>query len=406
MPERLTIVEINSVPFGSTGGIMLNVAEQARKAGHRVFVCYPDGRHNPVGKLRDSVMIGGRISEDSHILLHRMTGLNGFFSVISTAMFIRKLKRIRPDIIHLHNLHNCYINLPMLFGFLRKSGIRTFWTLHDCWAFTGHCPHYDYSGCEKWKTGCHDCPLYREYPESFVDSSRLMWKKKKEWFTGVPNLSIITPSGWLADQVRESFLKEYPVHVIRSGIDLNLFRPTESSFREEHGLEGKHILLGVAMEWTDKKGIDVFRSLAEDLGDDYGLVLVSAVEGMERSLPDGVILLNKKGTPEELAKVYSAADLFVNPTREEVLGLVNLEALACGTPVVTFRSGGSPECVDPSCGEVVGRDDLAALEKAIRRIVSDRPYSADACRKRAMLFDRNDVYRRYVELYENGGKDS
>lgn len=406
MPERLTIVEINSVPFGSTGGIMLNVAEQARKAGHRVFVCYPDGRHNPVGKLPDSVMIGGRISEDSHILFHRMTGLNGYFSVISTAMFIRKLKRIRPDIIHLHNLHNCYINLPMLFGFLRKSGIRTFWTLHDCWAFTGHCPHYDYSGCEKWKTGCHDCPLYREYPESIVDSSRLMWKKKKEWFTGVPNLSIITPSGWLADQVRESFLKEYPVHVIRSGIDLNLFRPTESSFREEHGLEGKHILLGVAMEWTDKKGIDVFRSLAEDLGDDYKLVLVSAVEGMERLLPDGVILLNKKGTPEELAKVYSAADLFVNPTREEVLGLVNLEALACGTPVVTFRSGGSPECVDPSCGEVVGRDDVESLEEAIRRIVSDRPYSADACRKRAMLFDRNEVYRRYVELYENGGKES
>ena len=406
MPEKLTIVEINSVPFGSTGGIMRNVAEQARKAGHRVFVCYPDGRHNPVGKLRDSVMIGGRVSEDSHILLHRMTGLNGYFSVISTLAFIRKLKEIQPDVIHLHNLHNCYINLPMLFGYLRKSGVRTFWTLHDCWALTGHCPHFDYAGCEKWKTGCHDCPLYREYPESLVDSSRLMWKKKKEWFTGVPNLSIITPSAWLAEQVRESFLKEYPVHVIRSGIDLEVFRPTESSFREEHGLNGKHVLLGVAMEWTEKKGIDVFRTLAKDLGDDYGLVLVSAAEGMERTLPEGVILMNKKGTPSELAKVYSAADLFVNPTREEALGLVNLEALACGTPVVTFRSGGSPECVDASCGEVTERDEIKALENAIRRIVSEKPYSAEGCRNWALQFDRNDVYRRYVELYETGGKGS
>ena len=406
MPERLTIVEINSVPFGSTGGIMLNVAEQARNAGHRVYVCYPDGRHNPAGMLRDSIRIGGRVSEDSHILLHRLTGLNGFFSMISTAVFIGKLKKIRPDIVHLHNLHNCYINLPMLFGYLRRSGVRTFWTLHDCWAFTGHCPHYDYAGCGKWKAGCHGCPLYREYPESLVDSSRLMWKKKRKWFTGVPDLTIITPSEWLAGQVRESFLKDYPVQVIRSGIDLSLFRPVESSFRKEHGLEGKHVLLGVAMEWTRRKGIDVFRTLAEDLGDGYRVVLVSAAEGEERPLPEGVILLNGKGTPEDLAKIYSAADVFVNPTREEVLGLVNLEALACGTPVVTFRSGGSPECVDPTCGAVTERDDVKAMEEEIRRIASEKPYTAEACRKRAMLFDRNDAYRRYVELYETGGKGS
>ena len=402
MQKKLTIVEINSVPFGSTGSIMLNIAEEARKAGHKVYVCYPNGRHNPSGRLQDAIFIGGRISEDLHILLHRLTGLNGYFSRISTRLFLRKLKKINPDIIHLHNLHNCYINLPMLFDFIRENKIRVVWTLHDCWALTGHCPHFDYTGCEKWKTGCGDCPVYREYPESLRDTSSLLWKKKREWFSGVEDLTIATPSKWLADMVGQSFLKEYPVKVIYSGIDLDVFKPVESDFKERTGIADSFMLLGVSMEWSEEKGIDVFGELSKRLGPDCRIVLVSARPGQEQTLPENIVRIGEVANGESLAEIYSAADVLVNPTRGETLGLVNIEALACGTPVVTFASGGSPECVDPSCGIVVPKDDVDAMAAAVEQIRKGREFSREACRKRALGFDRKDSYAKYVRLYETG----
>lgn len=400
MPEKLTIVEINSVPFGSTGGIMRNVAEQARKAGHRVFVCYPDGRHNPVGKLRDSVMIGGRVSEDSHILLHRMTGLNGYFSVISTLAFIRKLKEIQPDVIHLHNLHNCYINLPMLFGYLRKSGVRTFWTLHDCWALTGHCAHFERIGCEKWKADCKGCPQYRDYPHSRIDNARRLLRVKRRFIEGTPGLTLVAPSEWLASLARKSYLKESPVSVIYNGIDTEVFRPTESDFRARWHLEGKTILLGVAMLWGMKKGLDVFVRLAHELDDRYGFVLVGTDDDVDKSLPARVVSIHRTMDQRELAAIYTAADLFVNPTREEVFGLVNVEALACGTPVLTYDTGGSPESLDAGCGNVVARDDYDALKAEIERIATTRPYSPEVCRARALRFSGRQMQDAYLRLFE------
>ena len=305
--------------------------------------------------------------------------------------------------LHLHNLHNSYINLPMLFRFIKKNQIPVIWTLHDCWAFTGHCPHFTLNKCDKWKNGCHHCELHREYPKSYVDHSKLMYGLKKKWFCGVENLTIVTPSVWLGNLVKQSFLSDYPVRVIHNGIDLDVFRPTESNFRKNHGITDKQkILLGVAFDWGMRKGLDVFLSLAERLDPkEYRIVLVGTNEAIDRDLPENIISIHRTHDQKELAEIYSAADVFVNPTREEVLGLVNLEALACGTPGVTFNTGGSPECYDETCGSIVDCDDIDALENEIIRICTVKPYTSEACIKRATKFDKNEKFKEYLDIYEN-----
>jgi glycosyltransferase involved in cell wall biosynthesis len=227
-----------------------------------------------------------------------------------------------------------------------------------------------------------------------------MYRKKQEWFTGVQDLTIVTPSHWLAGLVGESFLKDYPVKVIHNGIDLPVFKPTESDFRKKHHCEDKFILLGVAFGWGARKGLDVFIDLASRLDDRFQIVLVGTDDNVDKNLPPNIISIHRTQNQTELAEIYTAADLFVNPTREEALGLVNIESLACGTPVVTFQTGGSPECVDPTCGSVVPCDDANALEQEILRIAETKPYSPDACLNKAKEFDMNERFEEYVRLYE------
>ena len=221
----MRIVSINSCNFGSTGNIMLQISETAKRAGAETLSSYPRSRSNAKNQSPDDLLIGNRISRNIHVRLAQLTGLNGMFSVFSTLNFLRKVDKWQPDIIHLHNLHNCYINLPLLFRFLKRKHIAVVWTLHDCWAITGKCPHFTMVKCERWKTGCFHCPQRKGYPEALVDQSRLMWKLKKKWFTGVENMTIVTPSQWLANLVKQSYLKDYPVRVINNGIDLNVFKP-------------------------------------------------------------------------------------------------------------------------------------------------------------------------------------
>jgi glycosyltransferase involved in cell wall biosynthesis len=227
-----------------------------------------------------------------------------------------------------------------------------------------------------------------------------MYNLKEKWFCGVNDLTIITPSQWLADLTRESFLKDYPVKVINNGIDLSVFRPRASDFRRKYHCDDKYLLLGVAFDWGIRKGLDVFVELAGRLPENYQIVLVGTDEKVDKQLPDNIISIHRTQDQTELAEIYTAADLFVNPTREEVLGLVNIEALACGTPVLTFRTGGSPECIDEMCGSVVDCDDTDALEKEIVRICTQKPYSLDACLDRAKEFDMNERFEEYVKLYE------
>lgn len=392
---------INSGNYGSTGNIMIEIADVARTKGHIVYTACPDGKSMRKKQLDNHIYIGNRIGRNLHIKLSSITGLHGMFSIIDTKVFLKKLDKIKPDVIHLHNLHSCYINLPMLFGYIKKHHIRVIWTLHDCWAFTGQCPHFTMVNCEKWKTGCSQCPQYRSYPSAYVDQTKLMWKLKKKWFTGVEDLTIVTPSKWLGDLVNESFLEHYPVKIIYNGINLEVFKPYVSNIRKELGIkENEYMLLGVAFGWEKRKGLDVFIQLATTLDEHYKIVLVGTNDEVEKELPSNIISIHRTENQEELTRIYSAADLFVNPTREEVLGMVNLEALACGTPVITFKSGGSPECVNNSCGVVVPCDDISAMRKHIEDIISRHLFSENACRQFAKRFDIHEKYREYVEVFE------
>lgn len=397
-----TVVMINSVPYGSTAQIMLGIEKQCEINGIAPITSTGYSYH-PIKEIpENNIKIGSCADKFIHMELSRITGYNGCFSYMSTKRFLKKIDSLRPDIIHLHNVHGWYINIPSLFNYIKNHNIRVIWTLHDCWAFTGQCPHFSMAGCFRWKDGCGKCPQINTYPEAYVDRSGIMWKKKKEWFNGVKDLTIVTPSYWLANLVKESFLKCYPVKVIHNGIDLSVFKPMASSFRERYKIGNKVLLLGVSFGWSRKKGLDVFVDLSKRLNSHkYQIVLVGTDEKVDKLLPPNIISIHRTQNQRELAEIYTAADLFVNPTREEVLGLVNIEALACGTPVVTFRSGGSPECIDEGCGSIIEPNDIDKLEREIERITEIRPFTVEACIARAKEFEQTKKYREYLELYSN-----
>ncbi|MBR3805817.1 MAG: glycosyltransferase [Clostridia bacterium] len=399
----MRIAVLNMVHNGSTGKIMLQIAAEARKQGNVVRTYTPvrffRGKKESLPDIVDHFNWGSRSEACFHYYAGAILGKNGMFSRRGTNQLIKDLESFKPDIIHLHNLHSFCINFPILFEYIKKNKIRVVWTLHDCWTFTGHCPHFVIAKCDKWKTGCHHCPQPRVYPKMYIDTSKKMYELKKEWFCGVEDMTIITPSQWLADLVNQSFLKDYPVKVINNGIDLSIFKPIESDFRKKYGLENKKIVLGVSFGWGYRKGLDVFVELAKRLSDDYRIVLVGTDSTVDATLSENIISIHRTDNQTELAKIYTAADVFVNPTREEVLGMVNVEAIACGTPVVTFRTGGSPEIIDKTCGSVVEVDDVDTMEKEIIRICEEKPYGKSACLKRAKTFDMNNKFSEYVELY-------
>lgn len=374
---------------GSTGRIMLSLSEHLRNCGKSAYSFSPHELNRTAPVIPFHRYYGSYCGRKIHNLFGRLTGLNGVVSIADTYQLIHMLKKYNVSVVHLHNLHSYCINFPLLFNYIKRKKIKVVWTLHDCWTFTGHCPHFSISSCNKWKCGCQNCPSYREYPQSVIDSSKIMWKLKKKWFTGVSDMTIVTPSKWLADLVDESFLKEYPVRVINNGIDLSIFKPTVSDLKEKYGIGDKHIVLGVAFGWNYKKGLDVFVDLAERLDSDkYQIILIGTDGNTDKQLPDNIISIHRTHDQKELAKIYSAADVFVNPTREENYPTVNMESLSCGTPVLTFRTGGSPEIIDASCGSVVEKDDVDAMEKEIIRICESSPYSAGSCMIRAKLFDQ------------------
>lgn len=397
----MKLVEINSCNFGSTGNIMLGIAQIARIQGINVYVCVPKSRDNSKKKDHNQIFIGNRILRNLHIHLGQITGYQGCFSIVSTWNFLRKISKIQPDVIHLHNLHGNYINLSMLFQYIKKHDIPVVWTLHDCWSFTGQCPHFTMVKCERWKTGCHDCALYKKYPASRIDRTKQMWKLKKKWFTGVKHMTIVTPSEWLGNLVKESYLKEYPVQVIHNGIDLNVFKPTKSDFRKKYHIsDKKYILLGVAFGWGKRKGLDVFIDLADQLDSRFQIVLVGTDESVDKQLPKNIITIHRTQNQKELVEIYAAADLFVNPTREENYPTVNMEAIACGTPVITFNTGGSPEIISSKTGRIVDVDDIKTLEKEILSFYEKKLDASSDCLNAAKAFDMNDRFKEYIATYE------
>lgn len=400
----MRVVQINGGAKGSTGKIMMGIAEVARAQGHEVMCASPITTTNrDAGEDCGYYRIGTFNSRRVNVALARITGFNGCFAWFETYKLLKKIDEFKPDIIHLHNLHDSYINLPMLFSYIKKHNVPTVWTLHDCWAFTGQCPYFTIVKCDKWKVGCHNCPQYKEYPASLYDNTKKMWQLKKKWFTGVKNMTIVTPSEWLAGLARESCLKQYPIEVINNGIDLNVFKPTHSNFRKQYGIPGdKYIVLGVSFAWGYRKGLDCFVEMAEKLGEQYQIVLVGTDDEIDKNLLHNIISIHRTQNQKELAEIYSAADVFVMPTREENYPTVNMEAIACGTPVVTFDTGGSPEMLDDKTGIVVEANDIEATKKAIKDICekkrcNDEEYIVAYSKN----FDMKKRFAEYIELYAN-----
>ncbi len=393
------LIEINSSTVGSTGRIMFMMAESARLANYKVYTS--SAKHGNERKIESTehIYIGNKWDKKMHLILAKATGCHGMFSRFMTKRFLKRMDNIKPQLIHIHNLHNCYINIPMLFAYIKKHKIPVVWTLHDCWSYTGHCPYYDFAGCEKWKVECHSCEQLQKYPYSSVDHSRQMYHKKKEWFLGA-NLTLVTPSKWLAKEVEKSFLKEYPVKVIHNGIDLDIFCPTPSEVRKKYQIEDKVMVLGVAGSWTLRKGVDVFEKLAKDLPKEYQIVLVGVNEKQKGELPSNIIAISHTNHQQELAQLYTAADVFVMPTREDNFPTTNIEALACGTGVITYQTGGSPEIITSDTGVVVEKENYEMLKRAIIN-VKQNPFDSEACRNRAMKFDRNKAYQEYVQLFDS-----
>lgn len=390
----MKVVQINSTcDTGSTGKICLSVSRLLTDKNIENYIFYTQGKSDyPLG-----VKYANEKYKKIQALKSRVLGNVGFNSHIATFNLIRKLDRIKPDIVHLHNIHGHDCNLTMLFNYFKKQQIKLYWTFHDCWAFTGNCPHFTLAKCGKWKTECKQCPQIRQ-TSWFFDNSNKLFNEKKQLFQDL-DLTIITPSQWLADLVKKSFLKQYPVKVINNGIDLSVFKPTDSNFREKYKIGNKYIVLGVAFGWDKRKGLDVFVELSRRLDGRFQIVLVGTDDNIDKRLPANIISIHRTQNQQELAEIYTVADVFVNPTREENYPTVNMEAIACGTPVLTFETGGSPEILDETCGSVVACDDVDATEKEIIRICKDKPYSTKLCLARANSFDMNERFKEYIYLY-------
>ena len=382
---------------GSTGRIVTDLCAVLKAEGHQCLVAYGYGQSRAIAES-DTVKTVGKAGYYAHNALAKLTDRTGLYSTAATRRLIHKIEEFDPDVIHLHNLHGYYVNYEILFAYLKRAKKPVVWTLHDCWPFTGHCAYFDAAGCEQWRTGCLRCSQLRSYPSCYLRGDvRRNFEQKKAAFTGLDKLVLVTPSRWLAGLTEASFMGDYPVQVIPNGIDLALFRPRESAFRREHGWEDKILVLAVAGDWDARKGMEDVFALSQLLDARYQTVMVGLRPEQMAQVPDRVFAIERTDSPDALAELYATADVLVNTTYEDNFPTVNLEALACGTPVITYATGGSVEAADSSCGIVVEQGNVramaAAMESALRL---DR---ADA-RRRALCFDREARYRDYLVLYE------
>lgn len=396
----MKVVQINSVcGVGSTGRIAVDISKKLNDEGIENYIFYGTGQSD----YEYGIKFGGTLNLRTHQLGTRLLGKHGFYSRKATKKLIEKIKNIDPDIIHLHNIHGHYLNVEVLFEYLASSNKKVIWTLHDCWSFTGHCAYYDYVNCNKWQTECNNCPALREYPRSLIfDRSRESFKDKKRIFNSVEDLTLVTPSRWLAEETKKSFLSKYPVQVINNGIDLSNFKPSRGDFREKHGIEEKFIILGVAGVWERRKGLDYFLELAKKAKEDEVIVLVGLSQEQQNKLSKNIIGISRTNSVKELAEIYTTADVFVNPTLEDNFPTTNLEALACGTPVITFDTGGSPECIDNQTGIVVEKGNLDNLLNAIDIVKNKgKEKYKKACIDRAKeLYDKQNKFLEYIQLYK------
>lgn len=385
--------------MGSTGRIATDIHNLLISLGHESVIAYGRGEAR---NCDQTIKIGNDLDVYWHVFKTRLFDLHGFGSKRATKRFVSTITDLNPDIIHLHNIHGYYIHVEILFDYLKKVNKPVVWTFHDCWPFSGHAAYInDYEKEDGSKLKRKFAKIH-SYPKSYIiDNSKNNYLNKKRIFTGVNNLTIVTPSKWLKNLVENSFLRDYEVKVINNGIDLNIFKPVTSNFRENHGIGNKFLILGVANVWEPRKGLNYFLELSKKVSEDIIIVLVGLTEKQIKGLPDNIIGISRTNNVQELAEIYSSADVFVNPTLEDNYPTTNLESLACGTPVVTFNTGGSGESVVKGCGKVVPRGDLNRLIEAINEIkTKGKENFKDSCIHYAQRnFNKEDRYKEYIRLY-------
>ena len=391
----MIVVQINATcGVGSTGKIVLSVSKALNEKGIENYILFSSKKSD----YSQAIKFANRFEQCVSAVTSRIFGNNGFNSRVSTLRLIKHLKRIKPDIVHIHNIHANDVNISLLFRFLIREGVSVYYTFHDCWAFTGYCTFFTDIKCTKYTEKCGSCPV-RKKASWFFDFSGHIQERKVHIFNS-SNMKIITPSFWLSQCVKESRLSSLPVQVIHNGIDLDVFKPIEENdFRCKYNCSGKHIILGVAFGWGRRKGLDIFVSLSKKLPEDYQIVLIGTDENVDKSLPSNIISIHKTNNQNELAKVYSAADVFLNPTREDNFPTTNIEALACGTPVITFDTGGSPEAVTEKCGIVLKNTSIDDVLAAVINTCREHLFSSIDCIERARLFDEQTKFKEYVDLY-------
>ena len=397
------VLQVNTVVnSGSTGRIAEDIGHILLEEGHESYIAFGRGDRPSKSEL---IRIGRQQDLISHGLKSLLLDRHGFGSAKATRDFVRKLEKIDPDVIALYNLHGYYLNLKELFGYLAESKKPIVWTLFDCWSFTGHCTYFDDIQCGKWKTACHQCPKTRKYPKSIgLDNSRRNFLEKKDLYARSPNLSLVVHSKWLKGLVSQSFLRELPIHCVPTGADTEIFKPTaEEKKLEIGGAESRHIVLGVASTWDLRKGLQDFVELSKRLPPDYQIVLVGLNQRQISALPANIVGIQRTENLQELVALYSQASVFVNPTYQDNFPTTNIEALACGTPVVTYNTGGSPEAVDEKTGKVVEKGNLEQLVTAIMEVcTSDRLALREKCRQKALLdFDKTKQYKKYLAIFED-----
>jgi glycosyltransferase involved in cell wall biosynthesis len=404
--KEKVLFQINSViNTGSTGRIAEEIGKFAILNGWKSYIAY--GRYG-CESASTKIKIGNLFGTYWHVFLTRLFDRHGAGSKYATRVLVKKIKQINPDIIHLHNVHGYYIHIGMLFKFLAELKIPVVWTLHDCWTFTGHCSHFSFVGCNKWKTQCKACPQKHMYPKSiFLDRSYNNFREKRKYFLLVrERLTLVPVSNWLAELCQQSFLKEVPIKRIHNGVDTNLFKPivedTKMLVREKYNIKSKFLILGVATKWSDRKGFNDFFALSALLPDDCLILLLGLSKQQCKNLPSNIVGIARTDSINELVELYSTADVFLNPTLEDTFPTTNLEALACGTPVVTYRTGGSVESVSEDTGFVVEQNNVGGLFHAIQTVKEKgKPYYSKFCRERALsLYNKNERYNEYIELYK------
>ncbi len=409
----MRVLQINTVPNGSTGNLAKSIHSALISQGNESQIYYGFGFSDDARISVFTSMLDVHI----HSVLSRYLGMQGYFSQFPTLNLINKIKNFKPDIVHLHNIHGSYVNVPMLLKFLKKNDIKTVVTLHDCWLFTGKCPHFTAIGCDKWKENCGNCPQLSRYPKAKIDRTSKSLSDKKKWLNGFKNIQIVAVSNWLKEVAEQSFLNEYPISAIYNGIDCEIFNENvNSDVRKKYDLGEKFVVLGVASPWSKVKGLDDFISLSAMLSKDEIIVLVGLSQEQISQMPQNIIGIERTENQQELADLYKTANVFVNGSTEETFGLVVAEAMACGTPAIVYNSTACPELIKEGTGYVVSPNDVSAVYSSIQEIKSKgKEYYSQNCVENVQdNYTKEKMVNEYLSLYrktlkndrelEEGGK--